>query len=102
MIDIKVKKLTTQDTGDAPDKVISVMFDYSYTEDGITAKSEGFKTFPSDAPYATPYADLTEEQVKNWVTSDSELMAVLSCSIKLEWNSKKQAASMVEQTVPWA
>lgn len=101
MIDIKIKKLTTQDTGDVTDKVISVMFEYSYTAEGITAKSEGYKTYPKDAPYTTPYADLTEEQVKGWVTSDTELMGVLECSIKLEWNSKKQAASRVDQDVPW-
>lgn len=101
MINIKVKKLKTQDTNDAPDKVVVVIFDYSYTAEGITATSETFRAYPQDAPYTTPYVDLTEEQVKGWITSDAELMGLLECSIKLEWNSKKQAASVVEQDVPW-
>ena len=102
MIDIVIKKLTTKDTDDASDKVVTVYFDYSLTDEGITATADGYKSFPDDAPYSIPYADLTENQVKGWITSDADLMATLECSIRLKWNSKKQAALRIEQPVPWA
>lgn len=102
MIEISIKKMVTANTGDATDKVIAVNFDYSYTNEDITVTSNADMSFPNDAPYSTAYADLTEEQVKGWITSDAELIARLECSIRLEWNAKQQTTSQIVQNVPWA